>query len=105
MSKYRKISVVIEASQWFKNADHPEDGTEAGELYEGKVVRRFARPDIPHDHICYECNLPFAVHGWIDTHEGGYRVCPGDWIITYADGERYPCSPEIFAKTYEPVEE
>jgi hypothetical protein len=105
MSKYRKIPVVIEATQWFKNGDHPEDGTEAGELYEGKVVRRFARHDIPHDHICRECNLPYAVHGWINTLEGGHRVCPGDWIITGVKGERYPCKADIFAMTYELVEE
>lgn len=113
MSKYRKIPVVIEATQWFKNGDHPEDigwlgimrGPYAGELYEGKVVRRFNRPDIPHDHICSECKFTFAKHGWIDTLEGGHRVCPGDWIITGVKGERYPCKPDIFAMTYELVEE
>ena len=112
MSKYRKIPVVIEATQWFENGDHPEDGTEcfqsgpyAGELYEGKVVRRFARHDIPHDHVCSECNHPFAIHGWIDTLEGGHRVCPGDWIITGVKGERYLCKPDIFGMTYELVEE
>lgn len=40
-------------------------------------------------------------HGWIDTLEGGHIVCPGDWIITGVNGERYPCKPDIFAKTYE----
>lgn len=40
---------------------------------------------------------------WIDTLEGGYRVSPGDWIITGIEGERYPCKPGIFKKTYEPV--
>jgi len=45
-------------------------------------------------------------HGWIDTTiiEGGHTVCPGDWIITDADGRHYPCKPDIFAQTYEPVE-
>lgn len=28
MSKFRKKPVVIEATQWFKNGDHPCDGTE-----------------------------------------------------------------------------
>jgi len=43
-------------------------------------------------------------HGWIDTLEGGHIVCPGDWIITGIEGERYPCKPGIFEQTYEPVE-
>lgn len=29
--KYRKKPVVIEATQWFKNGDHPEDGDEVFE--------------------------------------------------------------------------
>ena len=28
---------------------------------------------------------------------------PGDWIITGVKGERYPCKPDIFEATYEPV--
>ncbi len=28
MAKYRKKPVIIEATQWFKNGDHPEDGCE-----------------------------------------------------------------------------
>ena len=26
MAKFRKKSVLIEAVQWFKNGDHPDDG-------------------------------------------------------------------------------
>jgi len=29
----------------------------------------------------------------------------GDWIITGVEGEQYPCKPDIFEKTYDPVEE
>lgn len=28
----------------------------------------------------------------------------GDWIITDVKGEQYPCKPDIFDLTYEPVE-
>jgi hypothetical protein len=28
---------------------------------------------------------------------------PGDWIITGVNGEIYPCTPDIFEKTYELV--
>jgi hypothetical protein len=44
-------------------------------------------------------------HGWIDTLEGGHKVCVGDFIITGVEGERYPCKPAIFLKTYEEVED
>lgn len=112
MPKFRKKPVVIEASQWRKNGDHPEDGTEVfgegeykGELLEGKVVRYFRRPDVPGDAKCEHCRGRMHDHGWIDTLEGGHTVCPGDWIITGVKGERYPCKPDIFEATYEPVED
>lgn len=40
----------------------------------------------------------------IPTLEGHLRAAPGDWIITGLRGEQYPCKPDIFEKTYEPVE-
>lgn len=39
----------------------------------------------------------------IDTLEGKMTASPGDWIITGVNGEQYPCKPDIFEKTYEPV--
>jgi hypothetical protein len=39
----------------------------------------------------------------IPTLEGTIRANNGDWIITGVKGERYPCKPEIFAATYEPL--
>ena len=39
----------------------------------------------------------------IDTLEGRMVASPGDWIITGVHGEKYPCKPDIFEKTYEPV--
>lgn len=88
MSKYRKKPVVIEATRWFKNGDHP-----AVEQYDSCAVG------------CDQCRKPLSAHGWIDTLESGHRVCPGDYIITGVKGEHYPCKPDIFAATYEPVEE
>lgn len=41
----------------------------------------------------------------IETLEGVMTAQLGDWIITGVNGEQYPCKPDIFAKTYEPVEE
>lgn len=39
----------------------------------------------------------------IETLEGPLTVAPGDWIIQGIMGELYPCKPDIFAATYEPV--
>ena len=75
MAKYRKKPVVIEATQWFKDGDHPE------------VL-------VHHHPKLKNC-------GWVDTLEGGHIVTPGDWIITGVKGEHYPCKPDIFDLTYE----
>lgn len=119
MTQFRKKPVVIEATQWFKNGDHPLDyaedqqGLEGGELriftgaerkvsgWEGEVVRYYRHPDVPGDKPCEQCGKPHHIHGWIDTLEQGHRVCPGDWIITGVEGERYPCKPSIFEASYE----
>lgn len=121
MAKYRKKPIVIEASRWFKNGDHPEDNCpdvivsktcaemfpdrKEGEHFqgEGNVVRYFRRPDISGTKPCEHCGQTMHVHGWIDTLEGGHIVCPGDFVITGVKGERYPCKPEIFESTYEKV--
>jgi len=111
MAKFRKKPVVIEATQWFKNGDHPKDESKSSTsgkqrfLSEGSIVRYFRRPDISGSALCSECENEFHVHGWIDTLEDGHRVCPGDWIITGIKDEMYPCKPDIFEATYEPVEE
>ena len=39
----------------------------------------------------------------IQTLECPLRAAPGDWIITGIRGEQYPCKPDVFEKTYEPV--
>lgn len=104
--KFRKKPVVIEATQWFKNGDHPHDySTEEQERqgWEGEVVRYFRHPDVSDDKICEHCRNIMHDHGWVDTLEGGHIVCVGDWIITGVKGEHYPCKPDIFQMTYEPA--
>lgn len=97
MAKYRKKPVVVEATQWFKHGDHlavwPAD------------IR--AHPSIPHsDHMeGGTCKAAYDAHGDIKTLEGWHLVCPGDWIIRGVKGEFYPCKPDIFEQTYEPVRE
>jgi len=41
----------------------------------------------------------------IATLEGTMRGDRGDWIIRGVQGELYPCKPDIFAATYELVDE
>ena len=40
----------------------------------------------------------------IPTLEGVMHANPGDWIIRGVKGELYPCKPDIFEASYEPVE-
>lgn len=106
--KYRKIPVVIDAHQWHRNGDHPDDfsdrdNSEGRMRREGMVVRYYRHPDDPGDRQCEKCAHTMHVHGWIDTLEGGHVVCPADFIITGVKGERYPCKPDIFEATYDPV--
>lgn len=112
MPKYRKKPVIIEASQWFKNGDHPEDDVfrpfeDTGKIpiepREGAVVRYFRNPTVDGKRYCDFCHGIMHEHGWIDTLEGGHIVCPGDWVITGIKGEHYPCKPDIFESTYELV--
>lgn len=121
--KYRKKPVVIEATQWFKNGDHPQDYVSYQEAFqngrlvsipashrkahqwEGEVVRYYRHPDVDDSTACVICGQTMQKHGWIETLEGGHIVCPGDWIITGVKGEHYPCKPDIFKQTYERVEE
>lgn len=41
----------------------------------------------------------------IHTLEGTMRADVLDWVIMGVAGEFYPCKPEIFEQTYEPVDE
>jgi len=112
VAKFRKKPIVIEAHQWFKNGDHPQDKceiinrTDGGTpfLTEGKIVRYYRSPDVPGANFCNYCQKTMHYHGWIDTLEGGHIVCPGDWVITGIRQEMYPCKPDVFAATYEPVD-
>lgn len=96
MPKFRKKPVIIEAYQWH------EVGPYRGEP---RVVEYYRRPDMSGLIQCPHCDRIMHDHGYIDTLEGGHVVCPGDWIIRGIKGEMYPCKPDIFAATYEPVTE
>lgn len=120
--KYKMKPVIIEATQWFKNGDHPLDyskthtGLENGELrqfyleerrmleWEGDVVRYYRHPKMDGQHKCRRCGNIMHDHGWIESIKSDHIVCPGDYILTDATGEYYPCKPDVFAATYEVIE-
>jgi hypothetical protein len=87
--KFRKKPVVIEAVAWDETKETlailevmgmPVSG------YSGHVTENY-------------------IHSLrIRTLEGTMFASLGDWIIKGVKGEFYPCKPDIFAATYEPVE-
>ena len=109
--KYREKQVVIEATQWFKNGDHPEDDvtrggtTPNGQEYEGLVVRRYRSPNVPGDRLCADCGFALHAHGWIDETGRHDIVCPGDYVITLDDGGHVVFDRRVFECRYEPVPE
>lgn len=102
MPQFRKKPIVIQAEQWFPPGDprhnpamlsdrkgnsvDPPDYRQPGDLYQYSKVPGMG------DHIFL-----------VKTLEGDLTVSPGDWIITGVAGEKYPCKPDIFEATYEPV--
>lgn len=83
MPQFRKKPVVISAEQF-------SDDMDIADWPEGVMA----------DCLGGEWTLPY-----IKTLEGAMQVRDGDWVITGVKGERYPCKPDIFAATYEPVNE
>lgn len=89
MAKFRKKPVIIEAVQL------PPSGRPTNT--EAAAVVDFLGPngrwhDIGIGHI------------EIETLEGTMTASPGDWIIKGVKGEFYPCKPDVFELTYEPVD-
>ena len=86
MARFRKRPVVVEAMLWYGPGSANElvrflDGDAAGPT----TLRRDGE------------NL------LISTLEGTMRCPPGNWLIRGVNGELYPCDPDVFSKTYEPV--
>lgn len=87
MSKYRKKPVVIDAFQWLPNAS----ANDIPDWFYQNVLRT-------DDVIDEDTGLVT-----IRTLEGDMQAQPGDYIIRGVAGEIYPCKPDIFRQTYEPV--
>lgn len=92
--KFRKKPVVIEAIQIDKRMDITSPEWWANAIQTNTVILygmgKFTRDE------------PFVE---IKTLEGVMRGNRGDWVIKGVNGELYPCKPDIFELTYEPVKE
>lgn len=88
MGRFRKKPVVIEAMQFT-----PESLDECAEFCGGRYEYRTIASGDPCGEVIE-----------IDTLEGTMLAIPGDWIIKGVKGEFYPCKPDVFTATYEPVE-
>lgn len=94
MPKYRKIPVVIEAFRF--TSDCRRDNSEWPEWL------NYAWNLEPEDEGAFFCHNG-SDEVYIRTLEGIHTVTPGDFIIQGAQGELYPCKPDIFEQTYETV--
>ena len=100
MAKYRKKPVVIEAIQW-----DPNDPRGTSDFVDSTAVG--AHPQNPRGKMSERVRglIQTGQDLSIKTLEGTMLANPGDWIIRGVAGELYPCKPDIFAATYEPVDE
>jgi hypothetical protein len=93
MSQFRKKPVVIQAVQWFPyTPEHLQESWFLDACLNGEV--------------CPELDGTLTIRTLEDGADGRARhvASPGDWIIQGIQGELYPCKPDIFEATYEPVE-
>lgn len=90
MAKFRKKPVVIEA--W-----KAEDILVAAE----KNWKGLPPPIA----AAYETGGWVFMHDgiYIPTLEGSMLAQPSDWVIQGVKGEFYPCKPDIFEATYDPI--
>lgn len=88
--KYRKKPIVIEAFKWTGDHDQTKDPEWICEAIKNRDAY-FLHEGTP--------QLEF----YLKTLEGDHRVNSGDFIIKGIKGEIYPCKPDIFEMTYEPV--
>lgn len=110
--QYRKKPALVEATQWFRNGDHPSDnstpinrpGGSSITLTEGEVVKHF-HEGIPGDRVCMECGNVMRRHGLITGLNGEEEtVHPGDYILTDTKGRFYRRSLKDFEANFEPYD-
>jgi hypothetical protein len=99
MAKFRKKQVEVEAIQWNGNSNKAEIETFVGKELKSELESETA----------YVAGVGAPIFSLlIETKEGVMKAFKGDWILKepFPTGDRdfYPCKPNIFEKTYEPVD-
>ncbi|MBB6601806.1 hypothetical protein HW432_05865 [Bacillus pumilus] len=85
--KYRKKPVVVEAIQY----DGSQDSYDKLRGFCGDIVGNW---------LDSFTNISVI---YIQTLEGNLIVSPNDYVIKGVKGEFYPCKPDVFQQTYEPI--
>lgn len=91
MNKYRKKPVIIEAIQF--------DGKNWIDVCEFVGEGNYKLPDRTREEYVED----LFNYIYIVTLKGNMKATIGDYIIRGANGEYYPCKPDIFEKNYEEV--
>lgn len=92
--RFQKRPVEIEAVQWDGTAESATPII-AWALSNGVTISYYC----PDGDACRRDTHVLIV----STLEGAMSALPGDWIIRGVKGEFYPCKPDIFEATYDPV--
>ena len=91
MSAYRKKPVVIEAFQWKGDTDE----------LDRVLGLNWGRADVKEMAWNHDDAEELVV--WNSAERCWLPVPLDHWIIRGVQGEHYPCKPDIFEATYEPV--
>jgi hypothetical protein len=90
--KRKPDTKIYEAVEWWPNVDHP------GVMYDNAYIIN----DSLFDGEREVREGPYVV----TIHSENAHLTPGDWIMREPDGiHYYPIKPDIFAATYEQIEE
>lgn len=104
MMKFRKRPVVVEAMLIEADDDNRNaDGSESFLDPNREAIARISGWMLGNGFRDFKVHGdgPFGIA--VRTLEGTMVADPGDWIIRGVQGEFYPCKPDIFEATYEPV--
>jgi len=93
MKKFRKKPVEIEAVQITKD-----------NIYTVQDQVNETLPGVKMIKLSYPAGGIHADGMLIPTLEGKMKCSLGDYLIRGVKGELYPCKPDIFELTYEPVQ-
>ena len=91
--RFKRKPQEVEAIQW--------NGWYTSDLEVKPYIHRDSR------WTCPKCGGIDLAHGWVDTFEDGYIVCPGDYIVkdtSTASEEILSYSPDQFQKIFDPVD-